>query len=73
MQYINFFEAGISVLAFALGFLNYILSLRLKTIEEKIKDLDEFKQSADKKFEVLHKMSGQLEFIVFSIKKGEIK
>lgn len=64
MQYLSYFEAGTVVLASLLTLFNYFISLRLKGIEERIKRLEEFERYSKKNFELIFKISGQIDTII---------
>ena len=58
------FEVSVSALDLILTFFNYLISLRLKSIETRIEKLEIFEKSALKNFEILHKISGQIEILI---------
>ena len=64
MEFVGLFEASLSALALILTFFNYLISLRLKSIETRIEKLEIFEKSALKNFEILHKISGQIEILI---------
>lgn len=61
---LKLFEVSITILASFLTFINYFISLKLRNIESKIKDFEKFKDKTEDNFKLLHRISGQLDFLI---------
>lgn len=63
---LNFYyvEVGIFILASIFTFLNFFINLRLSVIEERLTKLEDFEKKSQKSFEVLFKISGQIDIIL---------
>ncbi len=64
MEFISYFEAGATALALIFTFFNYYITLRLNSIDQRIKRLEEFEKYSKKNFDLIFKISGQLDVIL---------
>lgn len=64
VEFISYFEAGATALALIFTFFNYYITLRLNSIDQRIKRLEEFEKYSKKNFDLIFKISGQLDVIL---------
>lgn len=64
MEFISYFEAGATALALIFTSFNYYITLRLNSIDQRIKRLEEFEKYSKKNFDLIFKISGQLDVIL---------
>lgn len=63
-DYFTLVEASISILAFFLTAFNYYITLRLKSIENRITRLESFESEAKKDIKLLHTINGKLDMLL---------